>query len=172
LEPAIATIIIGAVQILASALTPLVVERLGRKVIFLFSAGGMAICLGLLGLFFLLDEQEFPIASSLNWLPIVSLIGFVVVYCVGFGPLPWALFGELFAPDVKSSASSIVTSMNWTLGFLLTKYFLALQEVLGSYGAFWLFGIFCIAAFIFTFTLVFETKGLSLQQIQDKLNGR
>jgi hypothetical protein len=49
----------------------------------------MAICHGLLGMYFLFDSQGSEIAKSITWLPIVSLIGFVFVYCVGFGPLPW-----------------------------------------------------------------------------------
>lgn len=84
----------GIVQVLASCCTPLVVDRLGRKLILLVSAGGMAICLGLLGLFFLLDHQKAEIVSSISWLPIASLVGFVIVYCVGFGPLPWAVLGK------------------------------------------------------------------------------
>jgi hypothetical protein len=47
----------------------------------------MAISLGFLGLFFLLDHQKAAIVESISWLPIVSLIGFVIVYCVGFGPV-------------------------------------------------------------------------------------
>lgn len=85
----------GIVQVLASGCTPLIVDRLGRKLILLVSAGGMAICLGLLGLFFLLDHQKAEIVSSISWLPIASLVGFVIVYCVGFGPLPWAVFGKI-----------------------------------------------------------------------------
>jgi uncharacterized membrane protein len=94
LEPAIATICVGIVQVFASGCTPLVVDRLGRKLILLVSAGGMAISLGFLGLFFLLDHQKAEIVSSISWLPIVSLVLFVFVYCVGFGPLPWAVFGK------------------------------------------------------------------------------
>lgn len=177
-------------QVLASCCTPLVVDRLGRKLILLVSAGGMAICLGFLGLFFLLDHQKAAIVESISWLPIASLVGFVIVYCIGFGPLPWAvlgnfdelwkffkfinfsLTGEMFPPNVKSIASSIVTSVCWVLGFAVTKWFSALEVAVGSYGAFWLFGVFCCVAFFFTLFIVMETKGLSLQQIQDKLNGR
>lgn len=81
-------------QVLTSGCTPLIVDRLGRKIILLVSAAGMAICLGLLGLFFLLDHQKAEIVSSISWLPIASLVGFVILYCVGFGPLPWAVFGK------------------------------------------------------------------------------
>lgn len=94
MDPEIATIIVGIVQVLASCCTPLVVDRLGRKIILLVSAGGMAISLGFLGLYFLLDHQGAEIVSSIKWLPIASLVCFVIVYCVGFGPLPWAVLGE------------------------------------------------------------------------------
>lgn len=172
MEPAIATICVGVVQVLASGCTPLIVDRLGRRIILLVSAGGMAICLGFLGLFFLLDHQKAEIVSSLGWLPIVSLVGFVIVYCIGFGPLPWAVMGEMFPPNIKSIASSIVTSVCWVCGFAVTKWFASLEVAIGSYGAFWLFGVLCSVAFFFTLFIVMETKGLSLQQIQDKLNGR
>lgn len=78
----------------------------------------------------------------------------------------------MFPPNIKSAASSIVTGTCWVLGFLVTKFFASLQDAIGSYGAFWMFAVFCAIAFVFTFILVIETKGLSLQQIQDKLNGR
>jgi SP family facilitated glucose transporter-like MFS transporter 8 len=73
----------GAVMVGASGLTPVIVDRLGRKIILLFSAAGMTISLALLGMFFLLDHNKSPVAESIKWLPIVSLIAFVFVYCVG-----------------------------------------------------------------------------------------
>lgn len=78
----------------------------------------------------------------------------------------------MFPPNIKSVASSIVTSICWILGFAVTKWFSSLELAIGSYGAFWLFGVFCCAGFFFVMFIVMETKGLSLQQIQDKLNGR
>ncbi|GAB0096483.1 TRET1 [Sergentomyia squamirostris] len=172
LEPAIATIIVGIVQVIASGCTPLVVDRLGRKIILLVSGIGMAVCHGLLGLYFFLDYMKSDIVPDIGFLPVVSLIGFVTVYCIGFGPLPWAVLGEMFPANVKSIASSIVASTCWVLGFLVTKYFSALDNAVGSHWAFWIFGLFCLAAFAFTFTVVMETKGLSLQEIQDRLNSR
>lgn len=124
-----------------------------------------------LGLYFILDSNKSEIVPSLSWLPVVSLIAFVFVYCVGFGPLPWAVLGEMFSPEVKSQASTIVATTCWILGFLVTKYFSAVDSALGTHWSFWIFGIFCGIAFMFTSTLMFETKGLTLQQIQDKLNG-
>ncbi|XP_063710060.1 facilitated trehalose transporter Tret1-like [Culicoides brevitarsis] len=171
MDPSVSTILVGAVMVLSSGTTPLIVDRLGRKIILLFSAVGMAISLFFLGLFFLLDHNKAEIVSSISWLPVVSLIVFVFVYCVGFGSLPWAVLGEMFSPEVKSNASSIVATTCWILGFLVTKYFSALDEALGTHWSFWIFAIFCVVAFFFVTTIMFETKGLTLQQIQDRLNG-
>lgn len=170
MSPAISTILVGIVQVLASGATPLIVDRLGRKPILLVSAGGMCLAHALMGTFFYMDHIKSESLDSIMWLPIFALIFFVTVYCVGFGPLPWAVLGEMFPVNVKSIASSIVASTCWVLGFLVLQFFSTLDEAVGSHWSFWIFGIFCGVAFVFTLTLVMETKGMSLQQIQDKLN--
>lgn len=172
LDPAIASIIVCAVQVGASGLTPLIVDRLGRKLMLLVSAAGMCIALVLFGVYFYLASIHSDSVPKLGWLPVTALIGFVAVYCVGFGPLPWAVLGEMFPSNVKSHASSFVASSCWILGFFVAKYYSALDEAVGSHWAFWIFGVCCAVAFVFTMTLVMETKGMSLKQIQDKLNGR
>ncbi|XP_037913130.1 facilitated trehalose transporter Tret1 [Hermetia illucens] len=170
LDPAVATILVGIVQVIASGCTPLIATRLGRKTILMISAAVMCVGLALLGLYFYLDASGSD-TKSISWLPVLSLIVYVTVYCIGFGPLPWAVLGEMFAPNVKSIASSIVASDCWILGFLVTRFYPALEAV-GTYFAFWLFAAFCACAFAFVLLVVMETKGLSLKQIQDRLNGR
>jgi SP family facilitated glucose transporter-like MFS transporter 8 len=130
----------------------------------------MTVCLVAMGVYFFLDERN--LMSDYGWLPITSLIGFILFYCVGFGPLPFTVLSEMFAPEIKSVATSFAISACWIVDFAVTKAFLPLETVIGAYGNFWLFGCLCIVAFFFTSTMVFETKGLSLNQIQDKLNGR
>lgn len=159
-------------QVLASGVTPLIADKLGRKIILAFSAGGMVVFLVALGFYFMASAGEWAIAPSITWLPVVSMIAFVLVYCVGFGPLPWAVMGEMFAPEVKSVASSIVASVCWICGFLVTQFFGSISTALGAHWSFWIFAVFCSCAFAFVVFIVIETKGLSLQQIQDKLNGR
>jgi Na+/melibiose symporter-like transporter len=78
----------------------------------------------------------------------------------------------MFSPSIKSVASSICTTVCWILGFAVTKWFSSIEAVIGSYGAFWLFGVFCVIAFLFVLFIVMETKGLSMQEIQEKLAGR
>lgn len=73
-------------------------------------------------MFFLLDSQHHPIAKSIGFLPILSMVVFVVTYCVGLGPITWAVIGELFPIEVKGISSPIVTATCWTLCFSVTRY--------------------------------------------------
>ncbi|XP_030376606.1 facilitated trehalose transporter Tret1 [Scaptodrosophila lebanonensis] len=170
LDPAVATIIIGCVQVASSGLTPIVADRLGRKIMLLTSASVMTLGLAALGAFFYMQLEVGDI-SSVAWMPVPALIVYNIVYCTGFGPLPWAVLGEMFPANIKSVASSMVASTCWILGFVVTRWYPAL-DALGSYYAFWLFAIFCVVAFFFVLFVVMETKGLSLQEIQDRLNGK
>ncbi|XP_055850759.1 facilitated trehalose transporter Tret1-like [Episyrphus balteatus] len=169
IDPAIATIIIGAVQVVSSGVTPLIVERLGKKAILLMSSSVMCIGLAALGTFFYI--QDTGDASGILWLPVPALILFVIVYCLGFGPLPWAVMGEMFPGNIKPIASSIVASTCWIFGFVITRWYPAL-DALGAYYAFYLFTIFCGIGFFFVLFIVMETKGMSLQEIQNRLNNR
>ncbi|KAG4073186.1 hypothetical protein HA402_002575 [Bradysia odoriphaga] len=172
LKPEIATIIIGIVQVVASGLTPIVVKKLGKRIMLLVSAAAMCLSMGLMGLYFYLKENDPETAKSISWLPIAALVIYIILYCLGFGPLPWAVLGEMFPSNVKSYASSLVASTCWVMGFLITLFYSTLVVAIGSAWSFWLFTICCGVAIPFTFINVFETKGMSLQQIQDKLNGK
>lgn len=167
LDPAVATIIIGCVQVGASGLTPLVVDRMGKKLLLIMSASVMSIGLAALGGFFYMQLVVGDI-SNVIWLPVPALIIYIVVYCVGFGPLPWAVLGEMFPANVKSSASSVVASTCWILGFLVARYYPAL-DALGSHYAFWFFSGCCMLALFFVLFFVIETKGMSLKEIQIRL---
>ncbi|XP_065371228.1 facilitated trehalose transporter Tret1-like [Calliphora vicina] len=167
-DAAIGAIIVGIVQVAASALTPLIADRLGRKIILLTCSGIMSISLFALGAYFYI-ELAGEDTSNIMWLPLTSLLIYIIVYSVSFGPLPWVLLGELFPANVRSIASAIASSLCLFTGFLIS-YFYPLLNTLGTYYIFWLFATSCLIAFFFIMFVVFETKGLSMQQIQDKLN--
>ncbi|XP_011869616.1 PREDICTED: solute carrier family 2, facilitated glucose transporter member 8-like [Vollenhovia emeryi] len=170
----IAPIIIGVVQVLASAVTPLVVDRLGRRVLLVFSGIGETVSLCALGLYFYLKEVQHAddVVNQISWLPVASLIIFIATYSVGWGPLPWAVMGEMFASNVKAKASSITVFVCWLLAFIITKFSSNLEVAFnGMFATFWMFGGFCILSILFTVLLLPETKGKTLQQIQDELSG-
>ncbi|XP_055850404.1 facilitated trehalose transporter Tret1-like [Episyrphus balteatus] len=166
LDPAIATIFGGLAQLVSNFPTPYVVERAGRKVVLLISASGMCLALLILGTFFYI--QTFGDASHILWLPVPAMIGFNLFYGFGFGPIPWAVLGEMFPSNIKSSATSIACSVNWLTSFVVVRWFPEFNA-LGPYYAFWFFSVMCGLAILFVLFIVIETKKISLKSIQEKL---
>lgn len=85
----IATIIVGIMQVLATFVASLIVDRLGRRILLLVSDAVMAICTLFLGIYFFMQQRDASSVENLGWLPIVSLCLFIVMFSLGFGPVPW-----------------------------------------------------------------------------------
>ncbi|XP_063918677.1 facilitated trehalose transporter Tret1-like [Zophobas morio] len=164
----VSSIIIGAVLFGTSFVTPLFVDKLGRKILFYFSAVGMVISEVPLGLYFYLKDDGSNV-DDISWLPVVSLIVYIITYNCAFGPLPWAVMSELFPSNVKSTASSITSAFCWFISFLITKFFSQIVDGIGMGPSFWMFAGFCVLAFFFTLFVVIETKGKSFEEIQEIL---
>ncbi|XP_053668923.1 facilitated trehalose transporter Tret1-like [Anopheles marshallii] len=168
-KPEVASIIIGGVQVVASMITVLSLDRLGRRPYLLISSGGMCCALVALGTYFYLDTRSVSL-DRLAFLPVLSLVVFTSAFCLGFGPIAWLLIGEMFAPNIKSFASSIVSSTCWGVAFFILFYFSSLDAAIGTHWLFWMFAICTAGAFLFTYLFVIETKGMSLPEIQAQLN--
>jgi SP family facilitated glucose transporter-like MFS transporter 8 len=170
LDPKVAAIIVGVVQVVVTYAASVMVDRAGRRVLLLLSASIMGLCLAILGLYFCLKNKGDDV-SSIGWLPLICVAVFIVMFSLGFGPLPWMMMGELFAPNVKGAASSIAVCTNWTLVFIVTFSFGKLIDGLGEHTTFWIFAVICGIATVFIFYLVPETKGKTLTEIQSILRG-
>lgn len=170
IDSGIATILVGVMQVIAVFVSSIVVDKLGRRLLLIPSVIVMAVCTLMLGGYFYMKDAQHDV-SNLGWLPIVSLCVFIVLFSLGYGPIPWLMMGELFAPDVKGVAGAFVGTFNWMLAFLITKTFAFFNHTLGQGQTFWLFTAFCVAGVVFTVLVVPETKGKSLPEIQRMLNG-
>ena len=95
IEPDLATIIVGLMIALSTAVSMLLVDRLGRKVLLLFSDALMGVCLLALGVFFYLKSANG--ADDIGWLPLVSLMLFFFAFSVGFGPIPWLMMSKSYS---------------------------------------------------------------------------
>lgn len=83
------TILVGVMQVIATFVASLVVDKLGRRMLLLISDSVMALCTLLLGVYFFMKERDATSVDSLGWLPIASLCVFIVSFSIGFGPVPW-----------------------------------------------------------------------------------
>ncbi|XP_030571757.1 facilitated trehalose transporter Tret1-2 homolog isoform X1 [Drosophila novamexicana] len=165
------TILIGVMQVVATFVSTLVVDRLGRRILLLASGIVMALSTTAIGVYFYLKDQNEDSVENLGWLPVASLCIFMIMFSIGYGPVPWLMMGELFATDIKGFAGSIAGTTNWVLAFIVTKTFKNLNDGLGNGGTFWLFAGVTLVGVIFVFLAVPETKGKSLNEIQQELAG-
>lgn len=140
-----------------------------RRVLLLVSCSFGTLSLLALGLYFLLKEQLQRDVSAIGWLPLVCLIVYISTYCLGIGPLPWVVMSEVLPPNAKGCAGAIVSTVCWMTSFGLTNSFQMFIDYVGRYCAFWSFAFHAALAVAFTYYKVPETKGISLQEIQERL---
>ena len=109
--------------------------------------------------------------TGITWIPVAALIVYTVCFGAGWGPIPYTIMGEMFAPAVKSKASSICIFFMWMCSFLLTKLFTNIKDLFGSYTGFWMFSIMCVVNIVYVAVFIPETKGKTLSEIQKEING-
>ncbi|XP_034476175.1 facilitated trehalose transporter Tret1-2 homolog [Drosophila innubila] len=167
----VCTILIGATQVVMTLVATMIIDKAGRRILLLISSIFMAITTCLMGVYFQMKESDPDSVTSIGWLPITSILLFIVFFSIGFGPVPWIIMAELFTEDVKSVAGSIAGTSNWFSAFLVTKLFPILKNSIGSAPTFWIFTVIAVIAFVYSLLCVPETKGKSLLEIQHILAG-
>ncbi|XP_065556823.1 facilitated trehalose transporter Tret1-like isoform X2 [Artemia franciscana] len=160
------SLIVGIVQVTSALITVFIADLVGRKVLLLVSGAGMSISLLTLGTYFYLNSNNPESTACLGWLPLASLTLYIIFYSIGFGPLPWAIMGEVLPVHVKGAVSSVISGFNWVLALLITFFFESFVKIIGEYGVFWMFSISSLLSVLYVIFFVPETKGKSLQEIQ------
>jgi len=79
---------------------------------------------------------------------------------------PW-LFVVGVPNRVRGRAMAVVTAANWLAAFVVAQFFLSLVDAIGESTTFFLFALMCVATFVFVWFFVPETKGRSLEEIQE-----
>jgi len=162
----LATVIIGTVQVMGTAVACMVMDRFGRRWMLSVSSFGMAISCLVLGICYKVTEALKPLDSGLGWLTLMCLIVYMLAFSLGCGPVSTLLISEIFPARGRGMSTGIACITKRFLGFVTTKGFTSLQAMLGIYGAFWLFGACCLVSVIYVVCCVPETKGKSLEDIE------
>src|SRR5271170_7890389 len=101
----------------------------------------------------------------------VSLIVFIIAFSLGYGPIPWLMAGEVFSPKFKSVGSSTAITFNWILAFIVTETFGSMLTRMTEQGTFWFFSAVSAVGVLFAYFVVYETKGKTLNEIQEYFRG-
>ncbi|KAF5285558.1 hypothetical protein FQR65_LT13192 [Abscondita terminalis] len=169
ISPEISSIIFGFVQIPSVLLAAFLMDRVGRRWLYISSALSCATCLMFEALYFFLQQSSSKIVANFLWLPTLSLTMYLISAPLGLSSVPFVVIGEVIGSDIKDFASPFSTTMGAITSFLSTKYFLPLSIIYGMHTMFAVYGCTCVIASIFVFFMLPETKGKSFLEIQELL---
>jgi len=158
----LATAGIGAVNVLMTIVSMWLIDRAGRRPLLLTGIAGMVVTLGALGWVFHSASQS----GWLAWLAVISMMLYVASFAISLGPIFWLLISEIYPLKVRNSAEGLAATFNWAANLAVSLTFLSLLHGLGAPRTFWLYGLFGVGAWLFSYRLVPETKGHTLEQIE------
>ncbi|KAL3517523.1 hypothetical protein ACH5RR_020112 [Cinchona calisaya] len=167
-NPAVGTITYAILQVVITGLGATLIDRAGRKPLLLVSGAGLVIACLLTGISFYLKVHEI----ALNAVPILAVTGILVYigsFSAGMGAVPWVVMSEIFPINVKGVAGSLATLVNW-FGAWLCSYTFNYLMSWSSPGTFFLYAAINALGILFVITVVPETTGRSLEQIQSAIN--
>jgi sugar porter (SP) family MFS transporter len=154
-------VVIGTIMVLSVVVTIFVVDKVGRKLLMLLGTGSLAVIYILEGYLFHLGVQGIPI--------VILTLASVAVYSFTLAPVVWVILSEIFPNRIRGAAMSLAAVALWIGNFSLTFSFPTIKENLGWTLNFWLYAVICIIGFFVIIYKLPETKGKSLEEIEDLL---
>lgn len=159
----IATMIVGIVNFIASAISVVLIEKLGRRWLFIGSEVIAAISFTGLAVAYILAANNIA-KQAMSIISVICIITYVGGFSIGMGPIPWNMLSELYPNDVRGLCQGAITAVNWLCTFIIALSFPSLSDLLKEY-TFVPFAIFIWVAIVFAFFFVPETKGKSMEEL-------
>lgn len=150
------TVFIGGVNLVFTILAMLLVDRLGRKPLMLIGAGGLAVLYVII--VFLLGAHS----HYVSWFLLAS----IGIYAMSLAPVTWVLISEIFPNKVRGEATAVAVISLWAAYFILVFTFPVLFERLQE-KSFYIYAAVCVVGFFFVWTKVKETKGKTLEELEN-----
>ncbi|GHU88641.1 MFS transporter [Bacteroidia bacterium] len=151
-------VITGVVNVVFTFVGMYTVDKLGRRVLLIFGASGLACIYAILGACYYYEVTGIAV--------LILVVAAIGCYAMTLAPITWVVLSEIFPTKIRGMAMAISTFSLWTACFVLTYTFPLLNKGLGAYGTFWVYGGICILGFLFIKKYLPETKGKSLEEIE------
>jgi SP family sugar porter-like MFS transporter len=157
-------VITGVVNLVFTFIALKKVDKWGRRKLMLFGSAGLAFTYLLLGGSYFFELSGF--------LVLFFVIMGIAIYAMSLAPVIWVILSEIFPNRIRGTAMSVATTSLWVASFILTFTFPLLNNALGAAGTFWVYALICLGGFIFVFKKLPETKGKTLEEIEDFFDKR
>ncbi|XP_037112229.1 solute carrier family 2, facilitated glucose transporter member 6 [Syngnathus acus] len=192
LEPRYDAAIVGLVRLVSVSLAAILMDKAGRKALLYTSSSLMF--LSMLTLTMISHDTPKPpgpappnftammernlhhdaaqLASNQTVVPLISVVVFIFGYAMGWGPITWLLMSEVLPLAVRGVASGLCVAASWLTAFALTDAFTHLADTYGLYVPYCFFTVVCVLCLLFTALCVPETRGRSLEEIENYFRTR
>ncbi|XP_076256728.1 facilitated trehalose transporter Tret1-like isoform X2 [Rhynchophorus ferrugineus] len=163
-------VLIATARLVAMLLLSYCSKHYGRRPLSILSGTGMAICMLILGSYILcikqgiIDEEN---EKKLAMIPVILLILYFFISTMGFYPIPFALSSEVYPRNIRGTAAGLGAGANFLFNFITVKIYPSMVDSMSSYGVFFFYGGMSVIGTIFVIFFLPETRGKTLEEIQD-----
>ncbi|KAK4698544.1 MFS transporter, SP family, sugar:H+ symporter, partial [Phenoliferia sp. Uapishka_3] len=181
-NPFIISLIFTLVNVCSTPISFYTIERFGRRTLLIYGAAGMLICQLLVGIIGVtigfnkthtIDGKDVPVNLGAVNAQVAFIAIFIFFFASTWGPGAWVLIGEIFPLPIRARGVALSTSSNWlwnTIITVITPYMVGKDKGNLKSSVFFIWGGLCACALVYSYYLVPETKGLSLEQIDQMLS--
>ncbi len=152
------TVAMGLVNVVFTVVAILTVDKWGRKPLLMVGSIGMAVGMIAIGL---LSYMEIIGISTL-----VFIIIYTASFMMSWGPICWVLISELFPNKIRGKAVAIAVAAQWAANYFISSTYPAMMEFSGAL-TYWFYGLMSILSFFFVWKMVPETKGKTLEEVEE-----
>ncbi|GAA4844103.1 arabinose-proton symporter AraE [Paenibacillus vulneris] len=153
------TILVGFINFLFTILALWLIDKVGRKALLLVGSSVMTLCLAVIGIAFHTGHTSGPLV-------LIFILLYVAAFAVSLGPVVWVLLAEIFPNRIRGRATAIASMALWAADYVVSQSFPPMLNSAGPAMTFWIFGIMSLITVLFTWRVVPETKGKSLEEIE------
>ena len=158
------TIIVGVVNLAFTVVAIMTVDKFGRKPLMIIGSIGMAVSMIGLGFTFY--------SGHVGILALIFMLTYTAAFAMSWGPVCWVLLAEIFPNSIRG-ALSIAVAAQWIANWIVSLTFPMLNDNVWLTSTFnhgfsyWIYGIMSILSAIFMWKFVPETKGRTLESIEE-----
>jgi len=175
------SLIFTLVNVCSTPISFYTIEKFGRRPLLVWGALGMLICqflVAIIGVTVGFNKTHLVNGNEIaDNIPAVNAqIAFIAIFIFFFattwGPGAWVLIGEIFPLPIRSRGVGLSTASNWlwnTIIAIITPYMVGVNEGNLRSSVFFVWGGLCTAAFVYAYFLIPETKGLTLEQVDQMM---
>lgn len=175
IDPYFAAILIGLSRVIAVMCLGMVCRRYGRRPPTIVSGSLMTIFMVTLSAYLFsihLNVIGNSTIEKLNWLPLVLVILYFFTSTFGFLTMPFAMIAEIFPTRVRGMAGGLTSCMCYIFNFIFIKTYTQMINTMGKHGVFCFYGAMALVGTIFIGLLLPETKGKTLQEIENLFSNK